>query len=173
MVTCLSALDLGGSYPAFFEPRLIWQRFVQEQYRSRNRDRDDLRQGRRAEMAFWPDSLDAPLAGQASMIMLADVLGEEDPRMEHMLGMQAVATHWGELPAREREILLMDFRGGMTQTQIGQQLRMSQMQVSRLRARALGYLRSRLLDLEGTSAAKEPHAVATGASRLCGGGIDM
>jgi RNA polymerase sigma-B factor len=130
---------------------------------------DDLRQARRAELAFWPDSLDAPLAGQPSMIVLADVLGEEDPGMEHMLGMQAVATHWGELPAREQEILLMDFHGGLTQTQIGQQLRMSQMQVSRLRSRALGYLRSRLLDLEGTSAAKGPCAVATGANRLCGG----
>ena len=128
---------------------------------------DDLRQARRAELAFWPNSLDAPLAGQTSMIILADVLGEEDPRMEHMLGMQAVAAHWDELPAREQEILRMDFRGGMTQAQIGQRLRMSQMQVSRLRSHALGYLRSRLLDLEGTSAAKGPCVVATGANRLC------
>jgi DNA-binding CsgD family transcriptional regulator len=65
-----------------------------------------------------------------------------------MLGMQAVATHWGELPPREQKILLMDFRGGMTQAQIGERLRISQMHVSRLRAHALGYLRSRLLDLE-------------------------
>ena len=128
---------------------------------------DDLRQARRAELAFWPNSLDAPLAGQTSMIILADVLGEEDPRMEHMLGMQAVAAHWDELPAREQEILRMDFRGGMTQAQIGQRLRMSQMQVSRLRSHALGYLRSRLLDLEGTSAAQRPRVVATGANRLC------
>jgi RNA polymerase sigma-B factor len=130
---------------------------------------DDLRQARRAELAFWPDSLDAPLSGQPDMIVLADVLGEEDPRMEHMLGMQAVATHWAELPAREQEILRMDFRGGMTQAQIGQRLGISQMCVSRLRTRALGYLRSRLLDLEGASAAKEPCVVATGANRLCGG----
>jgi RNA polymerase sigma-B factor len=131
---------------------------------------DDLRQARRAELAFWPHSLDAPLAGQPSMIVLADVLGEEDPRMEHILRMQAVATHWDELPAREREILRMDFLGGMTQAQIGQRLRISQMQVSRLRAHALGHLRSRLLDLEVTSAAKGPCVVATGANRLCGGG---
>ena len=107
---------------------------------------DDLRQARRAELAFWPSSLDAPLAGQPGMISLADVVGEEDPRIEHMLGMQAVAAHWGELPPREQEILLMDFRFGMTQTQIGQQLRISQMHVSRLRAHALGHLRTRLLD---------------------------
>ncbi len=54
--------------------------------------------------------------------------------------MQAVAAHWGELPPREREILLMHFRGGMTQVQIGQRLRISQMHVSRLIAHALGWL---------------------------------
>jgi RNA polymerase sigma-B factor len=117
---------------------------------------DDLRQARRAELAFRPDSLDAPLAGQPHMMTIADVLGEEDPRIEHMLGMQAVTAHWGELPPREQEILLMDFRGSMTQTEIGQQLRISQMHVSRLRAHALGYLRSRLLDLEGTRAGSGP-----------------
>ena len=117
---------------------------------------DELRQAQRAEAAFQAYSLDAPLAGQRGVqpdpSTLADVLGAEDPRLEHMLGMQAVAAHWGELPPREQEILLMDFRGGMTQTQIGKQLRISQMHVSRLRAHALGYLRSRLLDLEGTRA---------------------
>jgi RNA polymerase sigma-B factor len=111
---------------------------------------DDLRQAQRAEIAFQTYSLDAPPDGQPCVSTLADYLGEEDPRMEHMLGMQAVATHWGELPPREQEILLMDFHGGMTQTQIGQRLRISQMHVSRLRAHALGHLRSRLLDLEGT-----------------------
>ena len=37
---------------------------------------------------------------------------------------------------------------GLPQTEIGRRPGTSQMQVSRLRARALGYLRSRLLDLE-------------------------
>jgi RNA polymerase sigma-B factor len=120
----------------------------------------DLRQARRAELAFWPNSLDTPLPGQPGLITLADVLGTEDPRIEHMLGMQAVATHWGELPAREQQILQLDFRGGMTQAQIGQQLRISQMHVSRLRTHALGYLRSRLTDLEGTSAPDGGPAVA-------------
>jgi len=107
---------------------------------------NDLRQARRAELTFWPYSLDAPLAGQPGVSILADVLGAEDPRIEQMLGMQAVAAHWGELPPREQEILLMDFRGGMTQMQIGQRLHISQMHVSRLRTHALGYLRSRLTD---------------------------
>jgi RNA polymerase sigma-B factor len=109
---------------------------------------DDLRQARQAQAAFQPSSLDAPLAGQETMITLADSLGEEDPRLEHMLGMQAVAAHWGELPPREQQILIMDFRGGLTQTQIAQRLCISQMHVSRLRAHALGHLRARLLGPE-------------------------
>ncbi len=76
--------------------------------------------------------------------------------------MRAVAAHWGELPLREQEILLMRFRGGMTQTQIGQQLCISQMQVSRLIARALGYLRSHLLDLEDSHPSAGPAAAGAG-----------
>jgi RNA polymerase sigma-B factor len=112
----------------------------------------DLRLAQRAELAFQPSSLDAPMAGQPGLSTLADFLGEEDPGLEHMLTMQAVATHWGELTPREQEILLMCFRGGMTQTEIGRRLQISQMHVSRLRAHALGHLRSRLLDLEDVPA---------------------
>ena len=118
----------------------------------------DLRQAQRAELAFQPSSLDAPLAGQPGLSTLADYLGEEDPRLEHMLTMRAVATHWGELTPREQEILMMCFQGGMTQTEIGQRLRISQMHVSRLRAHALGHLRSRLLDLEDAAAQPVPAA---------------
>ena len=119
---------------------------------------DDLRQAQRAEAAFQSHSLDAPLGGQRGTSILADVLGAEDPRLEHMLSMQAVAAHWGELPPREQEILLMRFRGGMTQAQIGQRLCISQMHVSRLTAHALGYLRSHLLDLEETHPGAGPAA---------------
>jgi RNA polymerase sigma-B factor len=109
---------------------------------------DELRQARQAQAAFQPSSLDAPLAGQDAISTLADTLGHEDPRLEHMLGMNAVAAHWGELPPREQQILIMDFRGGMTQTQIAARLCISQMHVSRLRAHALGHLRARLLGPE-------------------------
>ena len=109
---------------------------------------EQLRHARRAELALQPTSLDAPLAGQSGVSTLADLLGREDLRIEHMLDMNAVSAHWGELPPRERKILLMDFYGDMPQTEIGRRLGISQMHVSRLRARALGHLRSRLLGLE-------------------------
>jgi RNA polymerase sigma-B factor len=108
----------------------------------------ELRYAQLAEMAFEPSSLDAPLSGQPGTALLADLFGEEDPRMDHVLDMQAVATHWGELSAHEQKILLMRFYGGMTQDKIGQQLGISQIQVSRLLGRALGYLRPRLLGLD-------------------------
>jgi RNA polymerase sigma-B factor len=113
---------------------------------------EDLRQAQRAELAFQPSSLDAPLASQAGLSTLADCLGGEDPRLDYMLSMQAVGTHWAELTPREQDILVMNFRGGMTQTEIGRRLGISQMHVSRLRAHALGHLRSRLLDLQDAPA---------------------
>lgn len=114
----------------------------------------DLRNAQLAEMAFQPASLEAPLYGQPGAAMIADLLGEEDPQMEHMLDMHAVATHWGELSPREQEILLMRFYDGMTQDQISQRLGISQVQVSRLLGRALCYLRPRLLGLDERAAAR-------------------
>ena len=129
---------------------------------------DEVRQARQAQAAFQPSSLDAPLAGQETTATLADALGQEDPRLEHMLGMQAVASHWGELPPREQQILIMDFRGGMTQTQIAQRMSISQMHVSRLRAHALGHLRARLLGPE-PHAIPRPPAVEVITARLASG----
>ncbi len=109
---------------------------------------EELGHARQAELALQPSSLDSPLPGQPGMGTLAEHLGEPDLRIEHLLDMNAVAAHWGELPLREQKILQLDFYGGLPQAEIGRRLGISQMHVSRLRARALGHLRSRLLDLE-------------------------
>jgi RNA polymerase sigma-B factor len=70
------------------------------------------------------------LSGQPGTALLADLLGEDDPQMDHMLDMRAVAKQRGELSPHEQKILLMRFYDGMTQDEIGQQLDISQMQVS-------------------------------------------
>jgi RNA polymerase sigma factor (sigma-70 family) len=93
-------------------------------------------------------SLDAPLAGGGEPASLGDLLGEEDPQVEHTLDMESVLTHWNELPEREQRILAMRFYGNMTQTEIGDRLGISQMHVSRLLARGLAYLRGCLLGPE-------------------------
>jgi len=107
---------------------------------------DDLLEARQADLVFSAYSLDAPLSERDDPAQLGDVLGDEDFEVEHAIDMEAVATHWGELPQREQRILVMRFYGNLTQAEIGTRLGISQMHVSRLLARALGHLRSRLLD---------------------------
>ncbi|HEY6790657.1 MAG TPA: sigma-70 family RNA polymerase sigma factor [Trebonia sp.] len=106
---------------------------------------DAVREALQAELAFQAHSLDAPLSAEPGAATLADLLGGDDPRLERMVGMRAVAAHWGELPPRQQQILVMRFYEDMTQAQIGRQLGISQMHVSRLAARALAHLRTRLL----------------------------
>jgi len=108
---------------------------------------DDMREARQMDLVFTTYSLDAPLSDRADPALLADVLGDDDPGVAHAIDMESVNTHWDELPEREQRILVMRFYGNLTQTEIGDQLGISQMHVSRLLARALAYLRSRLLDL--------------------------
>ena len=105
---------------------------------------DSVLEARRAELAFRAASLDAPLPGADGAGSLADMLGAEDPGLEHVIDMQAVWTHWAGLPDREQQLLLMRFYGNMTQSEIGARLGISQMHVSRLLAEAIGYLRERL-----------------------------
>jgi RNA polymerase sigma-B factor len=124
----------------------------------------DIRQARQAELVLHPLSLDGPPRGPTGAASLSDLLGEEDPRLEHMLGMQAIARHWGDLPVREQQIVLLYYYRDMTQAQIGQQLGLSQMQISRLLAQALGYLRLRLFGQpEYGSEAVAPRAEPVGA----------
>jgi RNA polymerase sigma-B factor len=105
---------------------------------------DSVREARQAELAFRAASLDSPLAGEDGAGTLGELLGAEDPQLDHVIDMQAVWTHWAGLPEREQQLLLMRFYGNMTQSEIGARLGISQMHVSRLLAEAIGYLRERL-----------------------------
>jgi RNA polymerase sigma-B factor len=68
---------------------------------------------------------------------LAHVEGEFD-LVEHR---ESLAPLLAALPARERQILLLRFFGGLTQTEIGNRMGISQMHVSRLLTRTLTRLR--------------------------------
>jgi RNA polymerase sigma-B factor len=109
---------------------------------------EDLLEARQADLVFSAYSLDAPLSDRDDPAQLSDVLGDEDPDMEQAIDMEAVSTHWDELPEREQRILTMRFYGNLTQAEIGARLGISQMHVSRLLTRALTHLRSRLLDTQ-------------------------
>jgi RNA polymerase sigma-B factor len=86
------------------------------------------------------------MADEDGRASLADLIGTEDPQLEQVLDMEAVWKHWDGLADREQQLLLLRFYGNMTQAEIGKQLGISQMHVSRLLAEALGYLRERLLE---------------------------
>jgi RNA polymerase sigma-B factor len=107
---------------------------------------EDVREARQAELAFQAASLDSPVTTQDGSASLGDLLGDDDPQLEHLIDMQAVWAHWSELPDREQQLLLMRFYGNMTQAEIGAQLGISQMHVSRLLAEALSYLRAHLVE---------------------------
>jgi RNA polymerase sigma-B factor len=106
---------------------------------------DELAGARLAGQAFQASSLDAPVVtDEPDGASLGELLGAEDPGLELTLNMEALRTHWEELPGQEQQLLLMRFYGNMTQSEIGERLGVSQMQVSRLLRRALDYLRGRI-----------------------------
>jgi RNA polymerase sigma-B factor len=111
--------------------------------------RDELLEARQADMVFSAYSLDAPLSDRPEPGQLADVLGEDDPGMEHAVDMAAINTHWDELSERDQRIIVMRFYGNLTQSEIGDRLGISQMHVSRLLGRALAHLRHRLVPSAG------------------------
>ena len=119
---------------------------------------DAMQEARQADLVFSTYSLDAPMSDRDDPALLADMLGDDDPDVAHTIDMEAVNKHWDELPEREQRILVMRFYGNLTQTEIGERLGISQMHVSRLLARALGHLKSRLLDSAET---ETPHSAAT------------
>jgi RNA polymerase sigma-B factor len=113
----------------------------------------EVREAQRADQAFQASSLDTPLDDDGQSASFGDLLGAEDPAIEQAVDMESVWTHWQELPDREQRLLMMRFYGNMTQAQIGEQLGISQMHVSRLLAGALSYLREHI-----TGAAPRPCA---------------
>jgi RNA polymerase sigma-B factor len=99
-----------------------------------------------ASQAFQVASLDAPLGADDGSGSLAELMGAEDPQLEHALDIESVWKHCAELPPREQHLLMMRFYGNMTQDQIGAELGISQMHVSRLLSHALTYLRDQITD---------------------------
>jgi RNA polymerase sigma-B factor len=118
----------------------------------------ELHAARSADLGFSAWSLDAPLSDQPEAGSLGELLGAEDPHMEHAVDMAALGAHWNELPERQQRILLLRFYGNMTQAEIGEQIGLSQMHVSRLITQSLAYLRDRML---GIDVGEAPEATET------------
>ena len=116
---------------------------------------DELRAAEHAEMAFHPYYLDAPVSTDEEAATFGELLGGDDPGIEHALNIDALWAHWATLPQRQQRILAMRFYGNMTQAEIGERLGISQMHVSRLLDAALTRLRDCL-----TGGARPPACAA-------------
>jgi RNA polymerase sigma-B factor len=105
-------------------------------------------EARAADDTFTTASLDAPLgsADGEESFTVADTLGADDDRIGLLLECETLRGLIQDLPERERRILHMRFYQEQTQAQIGTELGISQMHVSRLLARTLDRLRSGVLE---------------------------
>ena len=75
---------------------------------------------------------------------VADPFGDDDPGIEAVDNRESIKPLLAALPERERKILTMRYFGEMTQSQIANELGISQMHVSRLLSQTLIRLRTQL-----------------------------
>ncbi|GAA5053796.1 hypothetical protein GCM10023318_28030 [Nocardia callitridis] len=104
-------------------------------------DPDEVTQAVIAGNAYQPSSIDAAALGRDTDASLLDTLGEEESQFDRVEEYVAIRPLLAGLPERERRILTMRFFESMTQTQIAQQMGISQMHVSRILAKTLARLR--------------------------------
>ncbi|MFF8280478.1 RNA polymerase sigma factor SigF [Streptomyces lateritius] len=106
--------------------------------------REEVVEGMAASNAYTASSLDAQPEEDDSEGALADRIGYEDHGLEGIEYVESLKPMIASLPSRERRILSLRFVAGLTQSEIGEELGISQMHVSRLLSRTLGRLRKGL-----------------------------
>jgi RNA polymerase sigma-B factor len=104
----------------------------------------EVQEGYEARQAFRAVSLDEPPFENENRVPLAETIGGEDSALEFVENHETLAPLLQELPERERKILGLRYFGDMTQTQIAEEVGISQMHVSRLLNRTLNELREEL-----------------------------
>ncbi|ROQ77692.1 RNA polymerase sigma factor SigF [Streptomyces sp. NBC_01260] len=106
---------------------------------------EEIIEGLVAANGYSAGSLDSPSAETDSgsdQRSFAETIGEADPGMETVENLHTLAPLLEQLDDRERRIVQMRFGQEMTQSQIGAELGVSQMHVSRLLARIVKQLRA-------------------------------
>jgi RNA polymerase sigma-B factor len=100
---------------------------------------EDVLEAMETAQAYTTTSLDAPTDEEGTTTLQR--VGSEDEAYDLLESWTSLAPAVRELPERERRILYLRFFRGLTQTQIAEELDISQMHVSRLLARTLRELR--------------------------------
>jgi RNA polymerase sigma-B factor len=110
---------------------------------------EEVIEARKAANCYNSASLDAALTSDGAEdgeSVLADVIGEEDPSLELVEDFHSLAPLIAQLDERERRIIHLRFVDELTQSQIAEQIGVSQMHVSRLISRIIKRLRTGLLE---------------------------
>jgi RNA polymerase sigma-B factor len=97
---------------------------------------------------FRPTSLDVPV-GDGGSSVLGDLLEGEETGVQASEAWMLLAPVLRQLGERDRRILYLRFFEGLTQREIGRELGVTQMQVSRLLTRICETLREQLADSPG------------------------
>ncbi|WP_412180644.1 RNA polymerase sigma factor SigF [Streptomyces sp. ADMS] len=105
--------------------------------------REEVLEGMAASNAYTASSLDAQ-PEEDDEGALGDRIGYEDHGIEGIEYVESLKPLIAELPPRDRQILALRFVANMTQSEIGDELGISQMHVSRLLSRTLRHLRKGL-----------------------------
>ena len=108
---------------------------------------EEVREGMLAANAYTVGSLDAHTTGDDADDGRAvlERSGETDPALAAVDDLASLKPLMDTLSQRERDVIRLRFGADLTQSQIGAELGISQMHVSRLLSRALGRLREHLL----------------------------
>ena len=106
-------------------------------------DESAVSEAMRASDCFQPLSLTQP-TGHSTGLTIADVLCDEDDWNDMSDARVSLIPAVRKLSERDRRILYLRFFEDMTQAEIGEELGVSQMQVSRLLVRVLGQLRKEI-----------------------------
>lgn len=108
---------------------------------------DEVLEGLEAAQAYATASLDAGTSSDGDeSLSLGDTLGAEDSALEHVDNWETLKPLLEKLDDRERRIIELRFGSEWTQSQIAEDVGISQMHVSRILARTLAQLRSEMLD---------------------------
>jgi RNA polymerase sigma-B factor len=105
---------------------------------------EDILEGIESSNAYSTLSLDAGDDSEDGAATMLDAIGVDDEGLEHVEIRESIKPLLDRLDAREKRILLLRFFRNMTQSQIAEEIGVSQMHVSRLLSRTLEQLRSSL-----------------------------
>lgn len=102
---------------------------------------EDVLDALETSRAHHASSLDAPYDdGEGESGTMVESFGDEDPSLLSADERVTIGAAARQLPQREREVLALRFVHDFTQTQIAEQIGVSQMQVSRILRRAVSHL---------------------------------